>query len=82
MFTVFNDGVIATESVKVPPEVSETSYPVGAVMVRSENKSVAETVKLCSAETTPEQVVKALSVPEVDIVGRGGKTSLLEVVVP
>ena len=28
-----------------------------------------ETVKLCSAEKAPKQVVKALSVPEAEIVG-------------
>ena len=63
MLTVFEDGVKATEPVKVPPEVSDTSYPVGAVTVRSETRFAPETEKLCSAETKPLHEVKALSVP-------------------
>ena len=53
----------------VPPEVNEISYPVGAVTTISATKSIPETEKLCSEETEPKQLLKAVSVPEVVIVG-------------
>ena len=77
LLTVLVVGVKATEFVKVPPEVSDTSYPVGAVTVRSETRFAPETEKLCSAETNPLHEVKALSVPVLDIEGSGSLSTIV-----
>lgn len=67
--TVFEVGVKVTKPAKELPDVKDTSYPVGAVTVMSETRFVPETVKFCSAEAKPLQVVKVFRVPEVEIVG-------------
>ena len=59
--------VILTEPAKAVPVVLLTSYPVGAVTTISADKPLPETVKLCSAETVPVQLVKGVNVPVVVI---------------
>ena len=61
-------GVSDTLVVKPLPEVVDASKPVGGVITRFAVRFEPETVKLCSAETTPAQVVKALNVPVAVIV--------------
>ena len=67
--TVFEVGVKVTKPAKELPDVKDTSYPVGAVMVRSETRFVPETVKFCSAETEPLQAVNAVNDPDLVITG-------------
>jgi hypothetical protein len=54
---------------KLPPEVVESSKPVGAVTVIFAERPEPDAVKLCSEEAVPEQVEKAEREPVVDIVG-------------
>ena len=42
---------------KPEPLVNEISYPVGAVIVMSPFRLVAEALNVCSVEAVPEQVV-------------------------
>lgn len=83
--TVPEIGVSGTLELNVPPEVKEISKPVGAVTSKSAVRSVALTVKLCSAETVPPQAVNVLRLPPLEIVGLPElviKATLVELPVP
>ena len=53
---------------KLPPDVVDTSNPLGAVTVISAVKPDPDTLKFCSLDTLPSHVLKALNVPDVLIV--------------
>ena len=72
MLTVPLEGARFTLAPYPLPDEVETSNPVGAVTVMLVVRLVPETVKLCAADTDPEQDVKALKVPVVVIAGEGG----------
>ena len=67
--TVPELGLSVTLALKVPPELSDNSKPVGAVTIKSVVRSVAPTLKLCSADTVPAQAVKVLRLPPLVMVG-------------
>ena len=62
-------GLSVTLVLKFPPELNDNSKPAGAVTTKSAVRSVALTVKLCSAETAPAQAVNVLRLPPLEIVG-------------
>ena len=53
---------------KLPPDVVDTSNPLGAVTVISAVKPDPDTLKFCSLDALPSHVLKALNVPDVLIV--------------
>jgi hypothetical protein len=63
------DGVKVRVVPKLLPLVVETSKPVGAVMMIPVVRLLPETVKLCSAEAVPAQLVKAVNAPVLLITG-------------
>lgn len=65
--TVPEVGVRVTVGPKDPPEVCEISKPVGAVTTKLAVRNVPDTLKDCSADTVPAQVVKSVNDPEEEI---------------
>ena len=55
--------MIVNDDKKPLPDEVETSNPVGALIVRFAVRLLAPTVKLCSADAVPAQVVKDANAP-------------------
>ena len=66
--TVPPDWVRVSELLKLPPEVVDSSKPVGAVTAMFAVSHVPEAVKFCSEDADPAQLEKADTEPEIIIV--------------
>lgn len=69
VLTVPLDGVKETEPANPPPEVVDTSKPVGAVTTRLAVRSVPDTVNDCSADAVPAHELYGFKTPEATMAG-------------